>query len=430
MSNPLAIQAVTRTLRELLLHDDAIEEVSVRPPDRLVDAAAGGRLNLYLYRVAPNAAWQNANIPDRSRPSEPAFPPLALDLYYLLTAYGEDSEFSSEHGLLGRAMHIFHSNASLSPAIVRRATTGLSAGDYVSDLHEQIERIRITHDPLSLDDLSKLWNTFQTQYRISTAYRVSVVLIDSARPSGSALPVLRRGADDRGVRVFPTMEPRLNEVVYHHRQRPDLMQDAASLDSRVALKGTNLPGIGVSVTIRDPRLTTIANPDADRIQTIQPLPTTEPNSVELVLQKELAQWQGGVYFTEVSFESDGVKRTSNQLPFAIVPEIRKRSDGRPMARVFREGNKNMLQVEIINGIASNRNAYLILNGRSGMFQLRRDKTSPEDSDDAPVFYLKRVTPGQYRLRVRVDGVDSLMTMVPSDTDSRFPEFDPNMLVTV
>ncbi len=78
-------------------------------------------------------------------------------------------------------MHILHNNASLSPAYVRRVTQGINGGEYISDLHEQIERVRITHDPLSVDDLSKLWNTFQTQYRISTAYRVSVVLIDTAK---------------------------------------------------------------------------------------------------------------------------------------------------------------------------------------------------------------------------------------------------------
>ncbi len=79
MSNPLAIQAVTATLRELLLTDDAIETVSVRPPDRLLDIESSGRLNLFLYRVAPNVALQNATLPDRSQSSEFFVPPLALD---------------------------------------------------------------------------------------------------------------------------------------------------------------------------------------------------------------------------------------------------------------------------------------------------------------------------------------------------------------
>jgi hypothetical protein len=41
--------------------------------------------------------------------------------------------------------------------------------------------VRVTLQPLSLEEMSRLWSTFQTQYRLSVAYEVSVVLIDSAR---------------------------------------------------------------------------------------------------------------------------------------------------------------------------------------------------------------------------------------------------------
>ena len=132
---------------------------------------------------------------------------------------------------------------------------------------------------------------------------------------------------------------------------------------------------------------------------------------------------------QVAFDRDDVTRKSNTFPIAIVPEIRKRIDGRPIVNVFREDNKNKLQVEIINGIAANRSAYLVLNGKGGMFQLPRDKRSKEDSDEAPVFHLKNIPVGQYRLRVRVEGVDSLLTIV-RNTESPYPEFDSNMVVTV
>jgi hypothetical protein len=46
-------------------------------------------------------------------------------------------------------------------------------------LHEQVERVRITLQPLTLEEVAKLWNVFQTPYRISVAYEVSVVLIES-----------------------------------------------------------------------------------------------------------------------------------------------------------------------------------------------------------------------------------------------------------
>jgi len=46
---------------------------------------------------------------------------------------------------------------------------------------------------MSLEDVSKLWTTFQTQYRISAAYEVSVVIIESSRIVKTPLPVLTRG---------------------------------------------------------------------------------------------------------------------------------------------------------------------------------------------------------------------------------------------
>src|SRR5262249_44357447 len=78
---------------------------------------------------------------------------------------------------------------------------------------QQIERVRITPQPLSVDEMSKLWTTFQTQYRISMAYEVAVVLIESRRAVPRPLPVLTRGPGDAGVPAqadlvppFPTIE--------------------------------------------------------------------------------------------------------------------------------------------------------------------------------------------------------------------------------
>ena len=42
-----------------------------------------------------------------------------------------------------------------------------------SDLDQQVERVRITPQPMSVEEMSKLWTTFQTQYRMSAAYQAS-----------------------------------------------------------------------------------------------------------------------------------------------------------------------------------------------------------------------------------------------------------------
>jgi hypothetical protein len=173
MSNSLAIAAVTATLRQLLdrgLADVPGTRVTTRPPDKARTEAAGNQVNLFLYQITPNAAWRN--IPAATGP--PSQPPLALNLYYLLSAYGdnEDDPGPMSHQLLGQAMRLLHDHPVLDPAVVRGALPG-------ADLHEQVERVRITLQPLSLDEMSKLWTTFQAPYRLSVAYEAAVVRIDS-----------------------------------------------------------------------------------------------------------------------------------------------------------------------------------------------------------------------------------------------------------
>src|SRR5438067_457520 len=95
MSSALAIAAVTAVLKNLL-DNRLIEQgvaatlgdvtVSAQPPDRIsVGADEKSQLNLFLYRLTPNTGWRKTD----SRNGNGHGPSLALDLHYLLTAYGE-----------------------------------------------------------------------------------------------------------------------------------------------------------------------------------------------------------------------------------------------------------------------------------------------------------------------------------------------------
>src|SRR5688500_2501290 len=102
MSNALALAAVTAVLMDLLqntLIDNDLSaglgevKVTAMPPDRVIAGQNGNvtnQLNLFLYRVSPNQGWRNVGLPSRSSHSGERLsnPPLALDLHYLLTAYG------------------------------------------------------------------------------------------------------------------------------------------------------------------------------------------------------------------------------------------------------------------------------------------------------------------------------------------------------
>ena len=79
-----------------------------------------------------------------------------------------------------------------------------------SDLENQVERVRITPDPRPQDEISRMWATFGTGYRLSVSYDAAVVLIDSTLPVIAPPPVLMRGSGDPGPVVAGTLFPELD----------------------------------------------------------------------------------------------------------------------------------------------------------------------------------------------------------------------------
>src|SRR6185437_1817227 len=102
---------------------------------------------------------RNLDLPRQVRSGETAPPPLALTLYYLVTAYGSDNDEILSQALLGWAMIQLHDFPLLAPSDV-----------------PQVERVRVTLQPMSLEEMSKLWMIFQSPYHVSVVYQVSVVL--------------------------------------------------------------------------------------------------------------------------------------------------------------------------------------------------------------------------------------------------------------
>ena len=198
MSNPWAIAAVTETLGQLLGRI-ATEEASLGPlkitfgaPDK---ARAGQnkdarQLNLFLYRVTPNQGWANQDLPSRATDgSGSGQPVLAIDLRYLLTAYGfNDDEEDAQH-VLGHAMSLLHDEAVLRRDDIRAALTAAGGGIVASDLDKQVELVRVTPDKLSDEDMVRMWTIFASAYRISVGYQASVVLISRPRSYPVAPPV-------------------------------------------------------------------------------------------------------------------------------------------------------------------------------------------------------------------------------------------------
>ena len=416
MSNQLAIAAVTATLRSLLVRGVGIPEVTARPLDNARRSATGNQLNLFLYQVLPDAALRNTDMPRRTKPGETGHPPLPLMLYYLLTAYSDDEDDTNSHRLLGQAMGVFHDHPLLGAAEIRNATSPIAElAD--SDLHEQVERVRIALQPITFEDMSKLWTTFQTHYRVSAAYQVSVVLIESARTPRTPLPVLKRGEDDRGVISQPDTSPpfpTLNSLTLPPRRL------SAQPGDIINLHGSRLTG--GTARLRSLRLSAPPQP-ATAVVSESQLDVTLPNNVA-----------PGFYTMAVEVSSPHGVITSNELALAVAPVI---TTPLPMI-VARVGGTATIDLVTSVAVLIEQRVSLLL----GDFEVRAEPpVSPPPASRTNFQFEIETPPGgvfpvptaePLMVRLRVDGVDSemLAPLGPGEPASTPPEFDASKRITI
>jgi hypothetical protein len=428
VSNSLSVAAITLALRGLL--DTAVPaldsalvglQVTTRTPDAARTNLSGPSLNLFLYRTATNAGWSNLNPPLAVRSGETGFPALALDLHYLLTAYGaEDTDSTAtSHRALGAAMSVLHDHPLLDGETIRAALPG-------SDVEEQGERIRMSPVPLSVDDLSKLWSGFATQYRLSAAYVVSVVLIDSLRPIRSALPVLTRGQDDRGPVAVSGGGPAMHALV------PPRGQAAVRLGEEVLVNGTRLTDLATVFRLAS----LLPNPlPPVELQRRPPMPSEPVDQVSLRVlplaedPDALGRWAPGfVSVTAVLTPPDLPAVVSNAVAMALAPSI----TVAPKAAEGPAAPGSTLTVTCAPRVRPGQRVTLLLAGRqlAPKSLTQPDPASPTfaDTPTTVTFEVPDVPRGTYPVRLRVDGVDSIPVKYLGDPP--MPTFDPDQQVSV
>jgi hypothetical protein len=427
MSNSLAIAAVTVTLRGLLMRGLGIPDVTVKPLDTARKGLNTDQVNLFLYQTAIDAAWRNQDMPRQIKPGETGQPALPLCLYYLVTAYGEGDDEPKAQKLLGQAMRVLYDHPLLGAEEIQQATEADMAA---SNLHEQIERVRITPQPLSLEEVSKLWAAFQTNYRLSAAYQAAVVLIESTRSTRTPLPVLTRGKDDRGVRTQLGGLPIIDEIRvplsghFVTSDAPTIAEvqlskalPSAQLGDEVALIGQNFSGDNVRVVLERQRSGESFEPQilkrSDQVIIIKLPPPGDPNDP----QSATATRPTGFYLTTViSQRTEEPDRVSNMFVLALAPAI----SLSPLQAA--PGNIRLTVTTAPMVQPGQRAALLFRNGES----VAQPVAQPTDK---LVFDLKNIPagqPGEYVVRLRVDGVDS----IPIDRQGLTPKFADNQILKV
>lgn len=457
MSNALAIAGVTAVLKNLL--DDAMInhslkekvphiKVSTLPPESIKSGISEERqIKLFLYHITTNSGWSNIGLPSRNHKGERITnSPLALDLYYLLTAYGKN-DFEAET-LLGYAMQRFHETPVLTRDAIR---TTLNEGSTYPldnsiltqtkipltgcDLAEQVELIKITPQSLNIDEISKLWSAFQAQYRPSFAYHVSVVLIESTYPSHSPLPVLTRGLPDpisgteEGIRVQSSMltpYPILEEIVFPNKQ------PAVRLNELITLHGHHLNQNPVSIRFehllsgRNLELSSYGSGSEGSLQVQLPQdpdPAVGPFPPDSPLNPD--NWQIGAYTVTAIFHSESEEKRTNSLPLLLAPKIKQISANRdPITK------KVFFSVICSPIVRPTQKATLIVDN----IEIVSDPIKYDPKTYEPIkpqiitfsTHTSVVTLGRKKVRFRVDSVESILI----DRSFEPPQFDPLQFVDI
>ena len=204
MSNALAIATVTQALALLIENNlgpemDIAVKVEARKPH--AEPPTEPTVNVFLYQVTPNPSMRHTDLPTRASDGTLLKrPAAALDLHYLISAYGDETELVGQR-LIGCVIRTLHEIPVLPKELIELAAERpYLAG---SDLAESPQRVRFTPTVMDIDETSKLWGMLhQTPYTLSVAYQASLVLIESREKPVPAKPV-----EERTVRVLPFGAP-------------------------------------------------------------------------------------------------------------------------------------------------------------------------------------------------------------------------------
>ena len=166
MSEVAVIESISETLVSLLekeierLPSGRFSVTLKSPVEERGDGAP--RINLFLYMVSENAELRNQPL-IREENNRLRYPPLFLNLRYLITPYAKEQK--DEHRILSETMRILHDCTNQDQPGRKKLP----------------HQLRIALEPLSIEDIYKLWRALNRPYRLSVSYSVQVARIDSTR---------------------------------------------------------------------------------------------------------------------------------------------------------------------------------------------------------------------------------------------------------
>lgn len=143
--------------------------VSLNTPDEMIRLNQHG-VSLWLYRVVRDENILNEP-PQRVNKLQYRHTPLPVRLHYLVTPLMARSQAAAtelEQTVLGKVLQVFHDRAKFR------------GPDLHGDLSGKTDvELFVRLEPMSLDEITKVWYSLEESYQLSVSYEVSVVCIES-----------------------------------------------------------------------------------------------------------------------------------------------------------------------------------------------------------------------------------------------------------
>jgi hypothetical protein len=330
-------------------------------------------------------------------------PRAALDLHYLLSFFGDESRLQPQR-LLGLATRSLQTTPIVTQDSIEDAKADPTLSLAESDLADSVELVRLTPSALSLEELSKLWSVFfQTPYALSVAYQAGVVLIESEETPSSGLPVR-----ERKLHLVPFNHPRVEQVVSSEGEREPIVSDSV-----VVVRGHRLRGEVTVVLVAGSEVEPLALGDSELtfdvasvpasalragvqgLQVVQKIPFDEPSDLRRVFESNVAPFVLHPRVTPTA-------ATGTQVTLAVEPDLR-------------AGQRVSLLLDEV-GVAAPRSHSV---------------TAPTpDADSASIEVpIDGVTPGDYLVRLRVDGAESPLAVDPVEGSPTFGQYvEPSVTI--